>query len=288
MNSLSDDIPPFVDSHVHFWNPQRLRYGWLAGEPSLNKKHEPPELAQAATGLPLDKIVFVQCDCDPAQAAEEATYVAELARTESRIKGIVAFAAVERGRVVAPHLDLLRNNPLVKGVRRLLQGEKDAEKAVDERFVEGVRLLHGYGWTFDICIVAPQLPTAVRLVKSCPNVRFVLDHAGKPLIAKRERQPWEQHLRELSKLPNVVAKLSGLATEADRKAWTSADLKPYADHLLACFGPDRVLFGGDWPVCTPATPYRRWAETVADLLGDLPAGDRLKVWRTNAERVYNL
>jgi len=176
----------------------------------------------------------------------------------------------------------------VKGVRRLLQAEPDDAFALRPDFVRGVRALADYDFSFDICIFHRQLPAVIELVRRCPEVRFILDHLGKPDIKAGLRDPWQAHIRALAALPNVVCKISGMVTEADHARWTVDDLRPFFETVYDAFGPDRVMFGGDWPVVLLASSYKRWVETVDALTQGLSEDDRRKLWAENARRVYRL
>lgn len=279
---------PLVDSHVHLWSPGRLRYAWLAGVPLLNRDHLADDFRRDCGAVAVAKMVFVQCECDPMQSFEEAAWVADLAREEPRLRGIVAQAPLEQGEAVERELGRLREIPLVRGIRRLLQSETDDAFCLRPEFVRGVRLLSRHGYTFDLCILHRQLANTIRLVRQCPDVLFVLDHAGKPAIQDRRTEPWRAELKELSQEPNVVCKLSGLVTEADHARWTPADLRLYIDHVVECFGFDRILFGGDWPVSTQATDYPRWVATVDDALRGCSEDELQRVYVRNAERVYRI
>ncbi len=185
----------------------------------------------------------------------------ELARATPRIAAIVAHAPVERGVAVRPFLEALASLPLVRGVRRLIQGEDDVAFCARPEFIAGVAELARYGMSFDVCARKEQLPAVRELAARCPQVSFVLDHCAKPGIRARELEPWKGDLRALSQLPNVSCKISGLVTEAEPGSWRAADLQPYIDHAIACFGPERCMFGGDWPVVLLAASYQRWSET---------------------------
>jgi len=279
---------PIVDTHLHLWDLSRLRYPWLASVPLLNKNHLIADYRRACGDVQVAKMVFLQCECDPAQSQAEADWVTEVAKTDPRIRGIVAQAPLEKGEAVGPALARLTENPLVKGIRRLIQGEKDPEFCVRPDFVRGVQLLHAHGLSFDLCIKHPQLAATIKLVRQCPDVAFVLDHIGKPDIKAGRLDPWREELRELSKLENVWCKLSGLVTEADFGTWTPADLRPYLDHVVACFGFDRVMFGGDWPVSTQASDYPRWVATLDEALSGCTAEELRKVYARNAEEFYRV
>jgi len=275
---------PIIDAHVHLWDPARLRYPWLAAVPDLAHRHTLDGFAAATGGLPITRRVFVQCECDPAQAREEVTWVAAMAG----IDAIVAYAPLERGEPSASELQWLAGQPKVRGVRRVLQGERAADFCLQPGFVAGVRALARHGFTFDLCIRHDQLGAAAELVRRCPEVTFVLDHLGKPAIKDRIFDPWRAQLAQLAEHPNVVAKLSGLTTEADAVAWTPADLRPYVEHALACFGWERLLFGGDWPVVELAGGYPRWAAALATLIEPATQTQHRALLHDNAARVYRL
>lgn len=280
-------MQPFVDSHVHFWEPTRLQYDWLAALPAINHVYTPQRLEQALGGIPLRQMVFVQADCVAEQGLDEVAWVSELAQGEPRLAGIVAFAPLELGEGARGWLERLAAFPLVKGVRRLLQAEP-LGFARQREFVAGVRLLAQFGYSFDICIVHSQMADAVWLVEQCPEVRFVLDHLGKPGIAAGVWEPWATELARLAALPNVWCKLSGLVTEADHGSWRPADLQRYIDHALATFGPGRLMFGGDWPVLELATTYVGWWETAVSALAQLSEVEKGWVLGENGRLFYRL
>ena len=169
-----------------------------------------------------------------------------------------------------------------------MQGERDLEFCLLPDFVTGVELLAEFGFTFDLCVRHEQLRSVAELVRRVPQVTFVLDHFGKPDVRSKQAGPWATDLKALAALPNVVCKISGLTTEADWNHWQPADLKFYFGWTLECFGFDRVLFGGDWPVATLATSYERWVETVQDFVSFASDADQIKLFQTNAERIYRV
>ncbi len=275
----------FIDSHVHFWDQRVLPYPWLESVPTIAGPHTPAELqAEAGDQLPA-KMVFVECG---APGLEEVGWIEQLAAHEPRIAGIVAKIPVNEGRATTQAIATLKRHPLVRGARHLIQDGVDPNFCLHPKFVAGVRALGVAGLSFDLCCRHHQLDAVVLLVKQCPDTRFILDHFGKPDIASGRLDPWREHIAALAALPNVDCKLSGLITEADHDAWTIDDLRPYVNHVLATFGPGRLLFGGDWPVVKLAGAYVRWLDTARALVSHLSPAAQTAVFHDNAVRVYRL
>jgi L-fuconolactonase len=162
------------------------------------------------------------------------------------------------------------------------------EFLVDSDLVEGIRLLSDYGFSFDLTVTAGQLKHAIELVDRCPEVQFVLDHLGKPAIREGRLDPWRTHLERLAEREHVVCKLSGVLTEADLEEWATADVAPFIEHALECFGPDRLLFGGDWPVLRLAADYSTWVDLVETSIQSYSDIEQQKILRETARRVYDL
>jgi L-fuconolactonase len=278
-------MKPFavVDTHVHLWDPERLRYTWLESVPVLNKIFGLDELHAATAGIPIERFVFVQCECDPIHAHDEAVWIAELAQAEPRIQGIVAYAPIELGDGARASIAALARIPLVKGVRRMLN---ETGMCLTPSFIRGLEILADHGLSFDLGTVPKVLPEIIELVRRCPQVRFMLDHLGKPDIRGGRLREWQEHAAELAGSANVFCKLSGLATEADRKNWSDGDLHPYLDAALRSFGPERLTWGGDWPVVTLASSYRRWFEAFC--AWQIPDEQRRKILHDNALDFYRL
>ena len=249
---------PIVDAHLHVWDIKPLHYPWLDSLPQLNKSYLLDDYRQACGDVRVEKMVFLQAECDFGQHMQEAEWVTELAGQDHRIEGIVPWVPLEKGDAVQNDLEVMARNPLIKGIRRIIQFEEAIDFCLQPDFIKGVQLLAKYLLSFDICISHQQMSNTFKMVRQCPEVNFILDHIGKPDIKKQLFHPWKKELRELSEIPNVWCKMSGLVTEADMENWTPDDLKPYIEHVLDCFGFDRVLYGGDWPVACQATDYPGW------------------------------
>lgn len=279
---------PIIDTHVHLYDTRRLSYPWLEEVPKINGPHLLADFDRARGDVAVDRIVFVEVAVGSQQYLEEAAFVSELAASDTRLQGMVAHLPVETGAGVAADLDRLAAHGTLRGVRRLIEVERDPTVCLEPAFVEGVRAVGGCGLTFDICIKHWAMPFAIELVRRCPEVPFVLDHIGKPGIRLGLREPWWSALRELAALPNVVCKLSGVITEADHAQWKPDDVKPYVAHAIDCFGAGRVMYGSDWPVSDLTHPYPEWVRILDEVLAGCSEADRRSVFRDTATRVYRL
>lgn len=277
---------PLVDTHQHLWDLNRLPYSWCAGIPTLNRSFLPADYDTAAVGLEIAKTVFMEADVDDPHPLDEARHVQALTDAHPRIAGLVASGRPEHDGFGA-HLEQLAALPKVRGVRRVLHTQPDA-LSQSPRFAENLRLLPGFGFTFDLCVLARQLPVGLELVRRCPEVTFILDHCGVPDVKGRAFDPWREHLRQLAAQPNVHCKVSGLVAYADPATWTVDDLRPWVEHVLECFGWDRVVWGGDWPVCTLGAPLARWVEAFRTLIAPATADQQAAICHRNAERTYHV
>jgi predicted TIM-barrel fold metal-dependent hydrolase len=151
-----------------------------------------------------------------------------------------------------------------------------------------VAALSGYGLSFDICVLARQIPIAIKLVSKCPDVVFILDHCGVPQVKEKNLDPWRTHITEIARFPNVSCKISGLVAYADPQKWTAEDLRPFVEHAIASFGWDSVLFGSDWPVCTLSASYRQWVDALLAITREAGEANQRKLFYDNAARVYRL
>jgi L-fuconolactonase len=279
---------PIIDTHLHLWDPKLIRYPWLENNALLHRPYLLGDYRAATAGLPIEAMVFVQCEADFALFEAEAGWVAELAKSEPRIKGLVAWAPLEKGRAVSADLDRLKQHKVLRGIRRIIQFEPDMEFCLQPRFIEGVRTLRDFDLSVDICIDHRHMANTLKFVEQVPDVPMILDHIGKPAIKDGRMQPWATQMREMAKFSNVVCKISGVATEADPARWTIEELKRYIDVAIGAFGFDRIMFGGDWPVALQAIKYRHWVEILDEMLLGVPATNQRKFWRDNAVRVYRL
>jgi len=285
---------PIIDTHVHLWDPQRLPYSWLKGDAVLDRPYRVEDYQRDTQSLPVEAMVFLECDVDSQSntgaVIDEIEFVEEEAKREPRIKAIVAKAPLERGVAIEPLIEnMVACFPALKGIRRILQSEADPRATMlSASFVAGVNLLQKFDLHFEITVDSTQMDSVLEFVEQTSGVPMILDHCGKPGIKAGQLQQYKAHLAALAQHPNVVCKLSGLCTEADRKHWSERELRPYIDETIAAFGPDRVIYGSDWPVCLLATPLWRWIELLDRALSGLSESDRRKIFRDNANRFYRL
>jgi L-fuconolactonase len=278
---------PIIDTHLHLSDPARISYPWIKSAPVLNRPFTIDDYREACGDVEVEAMVFMEVDPYVDDRQEEIDFVCEVAESEPRLKGMVAQAPLEQGAAIRPELENLANNPLIKGVRRLLQDE-DVDFCLGTSFIEGVRQLPDFGIPFDICIYHRHLANVVKMVQQCPDVQFILDHIGKPGIKDGLLEPWKSDLKNLAALPNVMCKISGMTTEADMENWTRDDLRPYFDHVIECFGFDRVVYGGDWFVASLATTYPRFVETLDWAVAGCSDEELKKLYRDNAQKFYRI
>ncbi len=279
---------PIVDTHLHIWDTGRLRYPWLDDIPLLNRSYLIGDYRQACGDVTVEKMVFLQAEVDFSLFREEADWVSSVAAEDPRIEAIVAWAPLEKGQAADEDLATLATNPLMRGIRRIIQFEDDIEFCLRPDFIRGVQLLPRHGLTFDICINHVQMANTIRMIERCPDVTFILDHIGKPDIRNQVLDPWKSEIKTLSEFPNVWCKMSGLVCEADTEHWTRDHLRPYIDHVLDCFGFDRTMFGGDWPVVLLASELTRWIETLEWAVSGCSEEEVRKLFRDNAVDFYRL
>lgn len=279
---------PIVDTHVHLLDPARFGYAWTAGAPVLKRQELPANLFEVAKPVQIDRFVFVEVDVDFPQHLAEAAWVADLARAEPRLKGMVAALPLERGKAIKGELDQLRQHKILKSIRRLIQNQPDPDFCIRPDFIAGLKLLAPHDIAFDICVFHHHLPNVVKMVRQCADVRFVLDHIGKPAIKAGLLDPWRADIKALASCPNVWCKISGVTTEADHKNWTREQLKPYIAHVIDVFGFDRVMFGSDWHVASLASTYPEWVSTLEWVVAGTSQSEKRRLFRDNGIAFYRL
>jgi len=276
-----------IDTHQHLWDPSRFSYSWMNALPTIRGRRLIEEYRAARQGLDVLASVYIDTDVDDRDLAGEAKMIFALADVPTnQIGGIVASVRPEQERFL-DHLEPFLLHPKLKGVRRVLHTQPD-ELSHQPLFIDHVRSLAERNLSFDICVLARQLPRALELVRACPRVSFILDHSGNPAIRQRQIEPWRQDMIALAQEPNVVCKISGLVNGADPARLSADLLRPFVEHVLECFGWDRVVWGSDWPVCTLACPLARWIEITRELLVTATRDQRERLLWRNALQAYRL
>jgi L-fuconolactonase len=273
-----------VDAHQHFWRYDPAEYDWIGeGMERLARDYLPADLAPLLTAEGIAGSVAVQAR----QTIEETRWLLGLAATHPAILGVVGWIDL-RSSEVGEQLREFAANPRFVGVRHVVQSEPDVRFLLGEAFVGGLRQLHGFGLTYDLLLIPPQLPAAVELAGIMPEQPFVLDHLAKPLIKPGRLDPWQADLRALARHPNVSCKLSGLVTEAAWQGWKRADFAPYLEVALEAFGPKRLMIGSDWPVCLLAAEYPDVVGIVTDFIARLSDSEQALILGGTASRFYGL
>lgn len=279
---------PIIDAHVHLCNVSELKYSWTKDAPQLGRNVSPADLKKAAGPVTIEKFVFIEVDVDHPYELTEAAWIESLRPSTPELGAMVASLPLEQGASIEEDIISLKRHSLLRGIRRLIQKEADPTFCLQPRFIEGLKLLARHDLSFDICIYHHQLPSVIKMVGQCPEVRFVLDHIAKPGIKAGLIEPWAAQLRELARFPDVSCKISGVITEADHKSWTRDEVKPYIAHAIDCFGFDRAMFGSDWHVQELAGTYRGWIEVVDWVVAGASAEEKRKLFRETAKKAYRI
>jgi len=273
-----------IDAHQHFWSYQPARDTWITDEMSV-LKHDflPKDLLPELRSASIDGTVAVQAD----QSEQETRFLLALAEEHPAILGVVGWVDL-RAPDIADRLADLHESKRLRGFRHIVQAEPDDRFVLRADFKRGISCLAQFDFTYDILIYPKQLPAAVQLVAAHPRQRFVVDHLAKPEIRMGRLEPWAGLIRELAAAPNVFCKLSGLITEADRAHWHPGDFNRYLDVVFECFGPERLIFGSDWPVCLLAGSYAQVVNLISSYLRGCPPEEQAAIFGGNAVRFYNL
>ena len=273
-----------IDSHQHFWRYDARRDGWITDSMSVLKRDFlPEELEGECNANGIDATIAVQAD----QSEAETLFLLKLAEGNERIAGVVGWVDL-RSPSVEDRLRFFAKFEKLCGFRHIVQAEPDDRFLVSKDFTRGIARLGEFGFTYDILIYPRQLTAAIELVSQFPEQRFVVDHMAKPEIKTGSREPWAKQMRIIAQNSNVHCKLSGLVTEADWHDWKPEDMIPYLDVVFEAFGPDRLLFGSDWPVCLLAASYRQVKKLIESYVEVHAAEHKQKIFGGNAMRFYGV
>jgi L-fuconolactonase len=277
-----------VDAHHHVWDLSVRDQDWITGEAMapLRRDFALDDLAPEARAAGVGKSVLVQT----VTVAEETPEFLALAAESDLVGAVVGWTDLTRPDVgdVLAALCLLPGGQFLAGIRHQVQSEPDPHWLERPEARRGLAAVAQAGLVYDLVIRADQLPAATEAASALPELTFVLDHLGKPPIASGELEPWASAVRELAKRPNTVCKLSGMVAEAVWDRWTVDDLRPYADTVIEAFGPDRIMYGSDWPVCLLAATYSQVLDAAQDLTSQLTKAEQSAIYSGTATRVYAL
>ena len=273
-----------IDSHQHFWQYDPVEFDWIdESMQSIRTDFLPGILEPVIRASGIEGVVTVQAR----QSEKETEWLLELARQNDFIKGVVGWLPLAAPKLEAC-LEKYAGENMLKGIRHVIQGEADPDFILGIDFNRGINLLKKENLVYDILVLESQLPNTIKFVDLHPDQVFVLDHIAKPRISRNEISPWRERISELAKRENVHCKLSGMVTEADFQDWTDTQLHPYFEVVLEAFGPERLLFGSDWPVCLVATTYQDWVNLVRREIFALSQFEQKQIMGGNAERIYKL
>lgn len=276
-----------IDTHLHIVDQNALSYPWLADAGPLNRNSTYDDYAREARRLGISGVLHMEVDVADADIEAETDYVESVAgRQGSMLLGAIAACRPENPDFPA-YLERARAKKIVKGFRRVLHVMPD-DLSRSPIFRENIMRLSGTGLTFDLVAKPHQLPIAAELADLAPDVQFVLDHCGVPDIKGEAYSPWAKAVTDIARRPNIVGKLSGIVAYTDTDTWTLDSIRPYAEHTIASFGFDRMVWGSDWPVCTLAGTLSTWVAATHALLEGASSEEKAKLLSSNAIRLWNL
>lgn len=293
-----DTMPPILDTHQHLWDLTKLRLSWLKSGTELARNHVTKDYLEAVRGQNVVGAVYMEVNVDPDQHVDEAQYVLDLCPRPEHptLAAVIGGRPAEEG--FGAYITRYKDSPYIKGVRQIVH---QADLLADARFVSGIRLLGELGMCFDLCVPPRFLTEGAKLVDRCPDTRFVIDHCGNadpiaflpggvepPRRPQHDAQQWKRGMAALAQRENTICKISGIVARMVRGEWTADELAPVVHHCLDLFGPERVIFAGDWPVCTRGATLGEWIAALKEIVADRDESEQRKLFHDNAARFYGL
>ena len=280
-----------VDTHQHLWDLDRFSLPWTKEEKSLARSFRMSDYLQATKGLNIAQSVYMEVDVAPTQQEAEARYAIELCQRDDNPMAAAVISGRPSHERFREYILKFKDSPYIKGLRQVLHVPSTPQGyCLDPKFVRGIQLLGERGLSFDLCMRSGELLDADKLVAQCPHTRFIVDHCGNMSVQETDparRKPWIEGMRHLADHDHAVCKASGIVASATPD-WTVKQIAPNIQFTLDTFGPDRVMFGGDWPVCTLRATYRRWVEALNEITQERSHAERRKLFHDNAVRFYGL
>lgn len=272
---------PILDTHLHLVYPDRFAYPWLGGAPAINKPWTIESYWAEAKTLGIETALHMEVDVAEGDALAESEYVLGL----PGIAGAIASCRPEHTDFAA-QLEQYAAMPGIKGLRRILHQSPD-DLSQSDLFAENIRRLADVNLSFDLCVRHDQLPIGQKLVEKAPEISFILDHCGVPDVTGQGLDPWRDNIRAIARLPNLNAKISGIVAYSGAD-WTIETIRPYVEHVIECFGWDRVVWGSDHPVVTLTGSLTRWVEATREIIKDASEAEQAALLHANAKRIYKL
>lgn len=275
------------DTHLHLIYPDRLSYPWLSEVEVLNKPSRIKDYERRARRLGISGCLHMEVDVAPQDIKAETALIDGLAKkTNSLIHGAISSCRPEANDFPA-FLEWAQKQQVIRGFRRVLHVMPD-DLSKNQLFRDNIKRLSGTGLTFDLCVLPHQLPVVADLVDHCPDVQFILDHCGVPAIAAREASSWRENMTEIAKRHNVTAKISGVIAYADQDSWSLQDIRPWVEHTVDAFGPNRLVWGSDSPVCNLGGGLETWVAVTHALTQDWSGDERSALYYGNARRIWQM
>lgn len=290
---------PIIDTHQHLWDLSKFDLPWLKEVPAvLKKSYVTKDFLEATSGLNVVKAVYMEVDLAENQQVAEAEHVIALSKSDEHPTAAAVISGRPNSEQFASYIRKYEGNRYIQGVRQVLLAEGQRGFCLQKQFVKSIQLLGEMGMCFDLCMRPEELEDGVRLAKLCPRTRFVVDHCGNadPKAFLRSSTeppthkvtPWRRDMADFAQQPNVICKISGIVARVPQDGWDSAMLAPIVNYCLDQFGPQRVVFGGDWPVCLLGTSYRRWVNALQEVIGNRSEVHQRSLLHDNAQKFYRL
>ena len=300
---MAADAIPIVDCHQHLWDLEKFKLPWIEPDTLLGRSYVMKDYLAAIEGTGIEHAVYMEVDVDPAQQQAEAEHLIEICKSGKA----PTIAAVISGHPAADnfkdYITPLAKSPYIKGVRQVLHGASTpAGNCLEKSFILGIQLLGELNLSFDLCMRAKELADGMKLAEQCPDTRFIVDHCGNADVkaffkagdsrlgdakSDHDAAAWKRDLDALATKKNVICKISGIIARVP-KEWSAEDLAPIVNHCLGSFGPERVIFGSDWPVCLLGAPLKEWVAALRQIIGSRPQEEQQKLLSGNATAYYGL
>ena len=294
---------PIIDCHQHLWDLARFKLPWIKPGTLLGRSYVMKDYLAAIEGTGIKQAVYMEVDVDPSQQQAEVDHLTEICKSSSA----PTVAAVVSGRPASEgfkaYIDQFQTNKHIKGIRQVMHGGgTPAGYGLKPEFIRGIQQLGEAGLSFDLCMRPAELADGAKLAGECPDTRFILDHCGNGDVkaffkpgdprlegakAEHDADAWKRSIKDLAGKKNVICKISGIIARVPLE-WSAADLAPIVNHCLDCFGPERVIFGSDWPVCLLGAPLAEWVRALREIVATRPAAEQRALLAGNARRFYSL